>query len=110
MKFLFDENLSPKLVHKFSDLYPGSIHVRDIGMKSVDDIEVWEYAKKNDFIIVSKDSDFHQLSFSLGFPPKVIWIRKGNCITKEIHKIILTQKFAIERFVKNPESSFLILE
>jgi len=110
MKLLFDENLSPKLVYKFFDLYPGSIHVRDIGMKSADDIEVWEYAKRNNFIIVSKDSDFHQLSFVLGFPPKVIWIRKGNCITKEIEKILSTQKSIIEGFIKNTESSFLVLE
>jgi predicted nuclease of predicted toxin-antitoxin system len=32
MKFLFDENFSPKLVKLLADLFPGSVHVRDAGL------------------------------------------------------------------------------
>ena len=52
------------------------------------DTDIWEFAKSNDYIIVSKDSDFHQRSFVIGFPPKVIWIQKGNCSTNEIQGIL----------------------
>jgi predicted nuclease of predicted toxin-antitoxin system len=45
MKLLFDENLSHKLVRLLEDLFPDSVHVRDVGLKSADDPLVWEYAK-----------------------------------------------------------------
>ena len=49
---------------------------------------VWTYAKDHEFTIVSKDSDFRQMSFTFGHPPKVIWIRRGNCSTSEIESIL----------------------
>lgn len=59
MKLLFDENLSHKLVRALEDLFPGSEHVRNLGLKAADDHVIWEQAKSNDSIIVSKDSDFY---------------------------------------------------
>jgi predicted nuclease of predicted toxin-antitoxin system len=47
MKLLFDENLSHKLARLLEDLFPHSIHVRDVGLKAADDPLVWEYAKDN---------------------------------------------------------------
>jgi predicted nuclease of predicted toxin-antitoxin system len=47
MKLLFDENLSPKLPNRLSDLFPNSLHVRDVGMKAMIDPIVWDYAKDN---------------------------------------------------------------
>ena len=79
MKLLFDENLSPKLPQRLADLFPNSLHVRDIGMQSTIDPIVWDYAKDKDLTIVSKDSDMHDLSLVFGNPPKVIWLRLGNC-------------------------------
>jgi predicted nuclease of predicted toxin-antitoxin system len=75
MKLLFDENLSHELTRLLEDLFPNSIHVRDIGLKTADDPLVWEYAKNNDLILVSKDADMHQRSFMFGPPPKVVWAR-----------------------------------
>jgi predicted nuclease of predicted toxin-antitoxin system len=72
MKLLFDENLPSKLSTRLSDLFPDSLHVRDIGMKATIDPIVWNYAKDNDFMIVSKDADMHDLSLLFGNPPKVI--------------------------------------
>lgn len=76
MKLLFDENLSNRLFEALSKEFPGSTHVREVGLASADDRSVWEFARGNGFIIVSKDSDFHQLSFLLGPPPKVAWVRR----------------------------------
>ena len=75
MKLLFDENLSPKLVRLLADLFRDSVHVHDVGLKTADDSEVWKYGQDNSLIICSKDSDLHQRSFLLGFPPKVVWVR-----------------------------------
>ena len=49
---------------------------------------VWEYAHQHDCMIVTKDADFSEFSLLLGFPPKVIWIRRGNCSTKEIEALL----------------------
>ena len=64
MRLLFDENLSPRLPALLVDEYPESVHVRDVGLASAGDDEVWTYAANNRFTIVSKDSDFHQRSTS----------------------------------------------
>jgi predicted nuclease of predicted toxin-antitoxin system len=72
MKLLFDENLSHKLVRLLADLFPDSIHVREVGLKAADDPVVWEYAKNSNLMIVPKDSDMHQRSFVFGYPPKVV--------------------------------------
>ncbi len=65
MKLLVDENLSPKLPNRLSDLFPDSLHVRDVDMKATIDPIVWDYAKDNDLMIVSKDADMHDLSLVL---------------------------------------------
>ena len=72
MKLLFDENLSHKLARLLEDLFPLSIHVRDVGLKAAGDPVVWEYAKINYLILISKDSDMHQRSFLFGPPPRVV--------------------------------------
>ena len=88
MKLLFDENLSPALPRRIADLFPNSVHGRDVGMKATDDPIVWDYAKDNDFMIVSKDADMHDLSLVFGNPPKVVWLRLGNCSTRQVEELL----------------------
>jgi len=83
MKLLLDQNLSQHLVVTLADLFPNSVHVRSIGLDTADDEALWNFAKQNDFTIVSKDIDFRQRSFLFGHPPKVIWIALGDCSTVE---------------------------
>ncbi|MDJ0689469.1 MAG: DUF5615 family PIN-like protein [Xenococcaceae cyanobacterium MO_188.B32] len=71
MKLLLDENLSDRIIHRIIDLYPNSQQVKTLGLINTDDAIIWEYAKKNGFVIVSKDSDFHQRSLLYGHPPKL---------------------------------------
>ena len=73
MKLIYDENLSPALVAQLADIYPGSAHVHDIGLGAADDLSVWKRAKDEGYCIVSKDSDYYDLSVLHGHPPKVIW-------------------------------------
>ncbi|MDQ3295808.1 MAG: DUF5615 family PIN-like protein [Myxococcota bacterium] len=109
MRLLFDQNLSSRLVRALADLYPDSVHVRDLGLASADDIAVWEHAKQNALTIVSKDGDFHQRSFLYGHPPKVIWIRRGNCSTSVIERMLRDHHAGIAAFVADPEAAFLAL-
>jgi predicted nuclease of predicted toxin-antitoxin system len=109
MKLLFDENLSHKLVRLLADLFPNSIHVREVGLKAADDPVVWEYAKNNGLMIVSKDSDMHQRSFVFGYPPKVIWVRLGNCSTSDVEQLLRRHFAAIKAFYEDDYASFLSL-
>lgn len=107
MKLLFDQNLSPRLVNRLADLYPDSQHVSLIGLDQADDRALWEYAHQNDFTVVTRDSDFSELSLLRGFPPKVIWIRRGNCSTSQIEEILRSHHQDIVQF--NEDSSLGVL-
>jgi predicted nuclease of predicted toxin-antitoxin system len=72
VKLLFDENVSPRVVAALVDDYPGSAHVRDVGLRGAADARIWAYAHAHGFAIVSKDTDFRERSFLEGAPPKVI--------------------------------------
>ena len=109
MRLLFDENLSPTLVRLLDDLIPGSLHVRDVGLEAADDSAIWNYAQENALIICSKDSDLHQRSFLLGFPPKVIWVRLGNCSTSDVEELLRRHFTSITAFGQDSYASFLIL-
>jgi predicted nuclease of predicted toxin-antitoxin system len=109
MKLLFDENLSHKLVRLLADLFPDSVHVREAGLKAADDPVVWEYAKNNSLLIVSKDSDMHQRSFVFGYPPKVVWVRLGNCSTADVERLLRRHFAAIKAFYEDDYASFLSL-
>lgn len=109
MTLLFDENLPPRLVPLLADLYPNSVHVRDVGLRSGDDELVWLCAQENGLIIVSKDSDFHHRSLLFGFPPKVIWIRRGNCSTQDIEAMLRAHQAQIEQFSADETAAFLVL-
>ncbi len=109
MKLLFDENLSPKLPNRLRDLFPNSLHVRDVGMKATTDSVVWDYAQNNDFMIVSKDADMHDLSLILGNPPKVIWLRLGNCSTRQVENLLRQNFKAIKSFYDDETLSLLAL-
>jgi len=85
---LFDQNLSPELPRRLSDVFPGSRHVREIGLEKSDDEEVWRAAAAAGLCIVSKDSDFQEKSVLSGAPPKILWIQRGNCSTEDILSLL----------------------
>jgi len=106
---LLDQNLSPRLVPALADLFPGSAHVRDVGLAAASDDEVWRYAAEHGFTIVSKDAEFHQRSFLFGHPPKVVWIRRGNCSTRDLETLLRERRDELVAFEQDPEGSFLSL-
>ena len=106
MKLLLDENLSPRLVGGLADMFEGSVHVRHVGLARATDAAIWAYAGDHRLTIVSKDSDFHQMSFVWGPPPKVIWIRRGNCTTADIGAMVRSNRDVILASGADPEAAF----
>ncbi|HEX8034629.1 MAG TPA: DUF5615 family PIN-like protein [Ktedonobacterales bacterium] len=109
MKLLLDHNLSPRLVGRLVDLYPGMGHVALVGLDRASDYAVWDYARVGNYIIVTKDSDFNDVSILRGFPPKVIWLRMGNCTTSEIELALRHGHAQVVAFATDPEASVLEL-
>lgn len=109
MKLLFDQNLSPRLVEHLATIYPGSAHVEKVGLGKELDRVVWNYARQNGFVIVTKDVDFGELGVLAGFPPKVVWIRRGNCTTREIEGVLRENLDAIESLNQDPDTGILTL-
>lgn len=109
MRLLFDQNLSPRLVDLLSDFYPGSVHVQMAGLDRAPDETVWNHAKEHGFIIVTKDTDFHERSIIAGAVPKIVWIRRGNCSTALIEQILRRHRDDIQRLSDDNEISYLVL-
>jgi predicted nuclease of predicted toxin-antitoxin system len=63
----------------------------------------------NGFIVVSKDTDFNQLAFVHGSPPKVVWLRVGNASTAAIRSVLLDALDTIAEFADTAEDAVLIL-
>jgi len=103
MKLLFDQNISFRIEKKISLGFAGSKHVSSVGLMNVNDVEIWKFAKKENFIIVTFDSDFYDMSLINGCPPKIIWIRKANLTTKLILDLLEDKHLIIRNFITNIE-------
>ena len=109
MKLLLDENLSRTLVSSLEEPFPGTAHVADVGLSTATDRDVWEHARRHDFVIVSKDSDFNDLAFVHGQPPKVIWVRVGNASTGAIKALLIGAVESIYSFAATADDAVLVL-
>ena len=109
MKLLLDQNISRKLVDLLNDLFPESGHISTILSENSDDREIWNFAKENDYVIVTKDDDFEQRNILYGHPPKLIWIRLGNCRTSDIELLLRRSIETLLAFNSDEEKSFLPL-
>jgi predicted nuclease of predicted toxin-antitoxin system len=110
VKLLLDENVSDRIIPSIADLFPGSTHIKSVGLKDADDSAVWNWAKRNQFTIVSKDADFHQRAVVFGHPPKFIWLRVGNCPTSLITSLLKSRSEIIRQFIQTETESILVLE
>ena len=108
MKLLFDQNLSPSLVDSLADIYPESVHVQSVDLDRADDVAVWDFARLHQLVIVTKDADFQERSLIAGAPPKVIWIRRGNCSTSDIEAILRRHSDEVRQLMQGDEVALVL--
>jgi predicted nuclease of predicted toxin-antitoxin system len=96
--------------HRLAELYPGSAHVSQFGLLASADREVWEFAKANDFVIVSTDSDFYELATTIGPPPRVVWLRRWTHPTRDAERVLRREAIRITEFAADPELGVLMLD
>jgi len=109
VKLLLDENLSDRIVSQITDLFPESSHVKFLDLQHREDVDIWEFARQHGYSISSKDSDFHQRSLLLGHPPKTVFLRVGNCSTRQIVQLLRSNYQVLTAFDVDPTASIVIL-
>lgn len=109
MKLLFDANLSPKLVGRLAELFPGSVHVFDTGLaRHTSDGTIWEYAGANGFTIVTADSDFLELAEARGTPPKVVQLENCNYRTAQVEEFLRRHAIRIVELERSSRATLVI--
>jgi predicted nuclease of predicted toxin-antitoxin system len=96
MKLLLDENLSRRLLPFLLEAYPDSGQVVLLGLQHATDLEIWEHAAAHDYILLTKDADFYDLSLTRGSPPQVIWLRTGNAGNAYVLQLLLDYRSEIQ--------------
>ena len=102
MKILLDANISWKLANKLKPIFGECAHVDLIGLKvPANDIDIWNYALENDFVIITKDTDFLNLLETRNYPPKIVLLRTGNNSSHGLMELLLSKKPIIEDLLNN---------
>lgn len=107
MRLLFDQNISHRIVTRLHDILPESRQIRDLNLENSTDKQIWEYARENNFTIVTFDEDFYNFSVVWGHPPKIIWLRTFNQTTNNIEMILRKHINSILNFEKDLEIACL---
>jgi predicted nuclease of predicted toxin-antitoxin system len=103
VKLLLDENLSRRIVPALQEAFPGSTQVTLAGLERSDDRAVWEHAKANGYVLVTKDNDFLGLQSLSGHPPKVILVKLGNCNNDQVLNALISSQKEIRDALEQEE-------
>ena len=109
MKLLLDHNISHKLCVRLSDVYPESSHTRFLHFERAADPEIWFHARTHGFIVVTKDKDIGEFAVLKGAPPKVVWLRMGNCGTRAVEAALRASFERISALAEDTEHIVLEL-
>ena len=104
MKLLLDQHLSRRIVPFLQEVFPGSSQLALLGKERAPDREVWELARSGNYVLVTQDADFADLSAVFGAPPTVVWLRTGNLGRSQCLKLLLDRRSAIETAVSETKA------
>lgn len=108
MKLLLDANISWRISQNLKSYFDDCIHVDFTNLsKPARDIDIWKYAKANNFVVVTNDSDFINFVNLYGFPPKIILLRTGNQSNNYLESLMISNKQVFEDFFVSSENGVL---
>jgi predicted nuclease of predicted toxin-antitoxin system len=103
MRILIDQNISFRIISRISNILPDCVHVKTVNLIDANDFQIFMYARKAGFdVVITQDEDFNLLQIEHGIPPKIIWLRTGNCSTALLANVILDNKETIHNFLADP--------
>ena len=106
-KLLFDNNISHRVIARIEDIFPQSSHVMLENIDNASDQKVWIFARSHGYTVVTKDSDFNDMAIHKGIPPKIIWIKIGNCKVADIEKLLRKHQDTIKNFIDDDINAIL---
>ncbi len=108
MNLLLDANLSWRLVDVLKVHFDEVLHVDKIDVKvPARDEDIWQFAKNNNYIIVTNDQDFLDMVSVRGFPPKVILLRTGNQSNSFLAQLLINHVSDIQSLNDSSETGLL---
>lgn len=88
MTIWIDAHLSPSLATWISMTFGiTAVALRDIDLRDAEDLEIFEAAKEQGAVVITKDRDFVDLVERLGSPPQIIWLTCGNTSNARLREI-----------------------
>ncbi len=89
MTIWIDAQLSPSIAAWITENFEiEALALRDLGLRDSEDEEIFEAAKNENAVVMTKDSDFVSLLDRLGSPPKIIWLTCGNTSNSNLKRIL----------------------
>jgi predicted nuclease of predicted toxin-antitoxin system len=108
MKLLVDANISWRLLRTISQHFPDSVHVDSITPEiPLKDLDIWNFALEHNYMILTNDEDFFELSMFKGYPPKLIILRTGNVSTRNLSRVLINHIQEIEQFAESEDLGIL---
>lgn len=101
MKLLLDQNISHKVVGQLRQHFNEIYSIREFDLTNAMDFKIWEFAKSNEFTIVTFDEDFYKIQLIRGYPPKIIWFKTGNILKQQFVNFLIAQKEMVHAFVND---------
>ena len=84
-----DAQISPSIATWIQDHFSiNAIPIRDLDLLQADDYTVFNAAKVNKAVILTKDKDFLYFQQQLGAPPSIIWLTCGNTSNNRLKGIL----------------------
>jgi predicted nuclease of predicted toxin-antitoxin system len=81
LNFIVDAQLPPQLAMWIREQGLPARSLRELGLQCADDSTIWDLAKQETAIIVTKDEDFILLAAARP-GPSVLWVRTGNLVNR----------------------------
>ncbi len=102
MKVLIDQNISYRIVPRLTHLFEELVHVKSLSWIDWNDYDIFINARLQGYTaVITLDEDFNILLLEYGKPPKVIWLKTGNCSTQVLSEIIISKIEIINSFLED---------
>ncbi len=111
MKWIIDAQLPPRLKPWLNQKGEDAVHVFDLenGLQMPDTL-IWQYARENQCIIISKDKDFFDFATLFGNPPQTVFISVGNCSTEQLISVLEKSYDDIMNRLKNNSPLIIVTQ
>jgi predicted nuclease of predicted toxin-antitoxin system len=109
LRLLIDQNLAAGLARHLADIFPGSRHVRDFGLREESDNAIAAIARREGFVGLTKDADFGNPALAARRGLKVVLLRIGNRTTAETEALVRAHAPDILTLVDDHDRHVLVL-